>query len=587
MKVSRRHFVALSAAAVTSRAFGQGVAPRAVKPEAKPAPSGRPFDAHFTDVAREAGLTAPVIYGNPDFKDYILEAVGCGCAFVDYDNDGWMDIFLLSGTKLEGAQAGATNRLYKNNRNGTFSDVTDKAGLRDVGWASGVCVGDYNNDGFEDLFITYFGQNKLYRNNGDATFRDVTKEAGLLNDVPRWGAGCTFVDYNRDGYLDLFVSNYLQFDFKQVAKPGANSNCAWKGMPVECGPRGLPPGYHSLYRNNGNGTFTDVSRQAGIAGLRGSYGMTAVAADFNEDGWPDIYVACDSTPSLLLMNTGKGSFSEEGVLRGVALSEDGTEQAGMGIGVGDYDLDGHLDIFKTHFAEDANGLYHNDGKGDFEDVTRATKIGVETHYVCWGAGIVDLDNDGLPDLFMTTGSVYPQIEKALPQFPNRGPRVVFRNLGNGTFEELTDEAGPGIAAVHCSRGCAFGDFDNDGDVDILIVNLNEPPSLLRNDIRGNYHWLKIKLIGTKSNRSAIGARVVLHYGSRKQAQEVMSQSSFYSSNDPRLHFGLGAETISDIEVHWPSGLQEKFKAVAADQLVVIKEGSGVLAGAGWSMSHGR
>jgi hypothetical protein len=562
MKISRRHFVVLSAGVVTSRVFGQGVAPRSVKPEAKPAPSGRPFDAHFTDVAREAGLLAPIIYGNPDVTDYILEAVGCGCAFIDHDNDGWMDIFLLSGTKLNGPPPGATNRLYKNNRDGTFSDVTDKAGLRDVGWASAVCVGDYNNDGFEDLFITYFGQNKLYRNNGDGSFTDVTKQAGLLSDVPRWGAGCTFVDYNRDGHLDLFVSNYLQFDLARVPKPGANSSCTWKGMPVECGP--------------------DVSKQAGISDLRGSYGMTAVAADFNEDGWPDIYVACDSTPSLLLMNNGKGGFSEEGVLRGVALSEDGMEQAGMGIGIGDYDLDGHLDIFKTHFADDTNGLYHNDAKGNFEDVTRASKVGVETRYICWGAGMVDLDNDGLPDLFMTTGSVYPQIEKKLPQFPNRGPRVVFRNLGSGTFEELTDEAGPGVAAAHCSRGCAFGDFDNDGDIDILIVNLSEPPSLLRNDIRGKHHWLKIKLIGTKSNRSAIGARVVLHYGSRPQAQEVMSQSSFYSANDPRLHFGLGDETSADIEIRWPSGLQEKFKAVAADQLVVIKEGAGVLAGAGWS-----
>jgi enediyne biosynthesis protein E4 len=581
MEITRRLFVTLSAVASAGHLLAQGVAPRSVKPQAKPAPSGKPFDAHFIDVAAVAGLTAPVIYGRADFKDYILEATGCGCAFIDYDNDGWMDIFLLSGTKIEGDPPEATNRLYKNNRDGTFTDVTERAGLRHTGWASGVCVGDYNNDGFEDLFCTCFGQNKLYRNNGDGTFTDVTKDAGLLNESPRWGAGCTFVDYNRDGHLDLFVSNYLQFDLKHVPKPGANSNCNWKGVPVECGPRGLPPAYHSLYRNNGDGTFTDVSREAGISELRESYGMTAVAADFNEDGWPDIYVACDSTPSLLLMNSGKGTFSEEGVLRGVALSEDGMEQAGMGVGIGDYDLDGHLDIFKTHFAEDTNGLYHNDGKGNFEDLTRSAKIGVETRYICWGAGMIDLDNDGLPDLFMTTGNVYPQIEKTLPQYANKGPRVVFRNLGNGTFEELIEEAGPGIAAAHCSRGCAFGDFDNDGDVDILIVNLSEPPSLLRNDMHGNHHWLKVKLIGTKSNRSAIGARVVVHYGAKKQAQEVLSQSSFYSANDPRLHFGLGSETTADVEIRWPSGLQEKLRGISADQLLVVKEGAGVLPAVGW------
>jgi hypothetical protein len=580
MGINRRNFVILSAGAMGQRLFAQGVAPRSVKPQAKPAPSGRPFGAHFVDVAAEAGLTSPTIYGRPDFKDYILEATGCGCAFIDYDNDGWMDIFILSGTRVEGDPPGATNRLYKNNRDGTFTDVTDKAGLRDIGWASGVCVGDYNNDGFEDLFCTYFGQNRLYRNNGNGTFTNITKEANLLNAATRWGAGCTFLDYNRDGHLDLFVSNYLQFDFKRIPKPGANSNCNWKGVPVECGPRGLPPGYHSLYRNNGDGTFTDVSNEAGISGSRESYGMTAVSADFNEDGWPDIYVACDSTPSLLLINNGKGQFAEEGVLRGVALSEDGMEQAGMGIGIGDYNLDGHLDIFKTHFAEDTNGLYRNDGTGNFEDVTRPAKIGVETRYICWGAGMVDLDNDGWPDLFMTTGSVYPQIEKTLPQYPDKGPRAVFRNLGNGTFEELTEEVGPGVSAAHCSRGCAFGDFDNDGDVDILIVNMNEPPSLLRNDLRGNNHWLKVKLIGTKSNRSAIGARVVASYGNKKQAQAVMSQSSFYSSNDPRLHFGLGNEKFADLQIHWPSGLSANYKAVAADQLVVIKEGLGIDAGAG-------
>ncbi|HSS99669.1 MAG TPA: CRTAC1 family protein [Terriglobales bacterium] len=568
--------------ASAAKLVGQGVASRTVKPQAKPTPSGRPFNAHFVDIADSAGLVHPVFYGNTESNDYILESVGCGCAFFDYDNDGWMDIFVLSGTRMSGTPQGASNRLYKNNRDGTFTDVTEKAGLTDAGWASGVCVGDYNNDGFEDLFCTYFGQNKLYRNNGDGTFTDVTKKAGLWTEATRYGAGCTFLDYNRDGHLDLFVSNYLQFDAERVPKPGANSNCNWKGIPVECGPRGLPTGRHSLYRNNGDGTFTDVSQQAGISKLDESYGMTVVSADFDNDGWPDIFVACDSTPSLLLMNNHDGTFREEGVLRGVALSVDGMEQAGMGVGVGDYNLDGALDLFKTHFADDTNGLYRNDGKGNFDDVTLPAKIGVETRYICWGAGIVDLDNDGWPDLFMVTGSVYPQVEKKLPSYPTNTPRAVFRNLGNGTFEELKEEAGPGVAASHCSRGCAFGDFDNDGDLDILVVNLNEPPSLLRNDVNNKSHWLKIKLIGTKSNRSAIGARVLVHYGKKIQVQEVLSQSSFYSVNDSRLHFGLGAETSVDIEIRWPSGLQEKFKAVPIDILLVAKEGAGISPKSDWS-----
>ncbi len=589
MRLSRRSFVNLSlgslglaAISPAGRFLPQGVATHTAKAQPKSAPSGRPFNAHFTDIAAAAGLTAPVIYGNPANNDYILEATGCGCAFFDYDNDGWMDIFLLSGTRLEGAPDGATNRLYKNNRDGTFVDVTDKAGLRDLGWACGVCVGDYNNDGNEDLFVTYYGQNKLYRNNGDGTFTDVTKAAGLLGDTTRWGAGCTFVDYNRDGHLDLFVSNYLQFDVMRVPKPGENVNCTWKGIPVECGPRGLPRGVHSLYRNNGDGTFTDVSVAAGIASQRGSYGMTVVAADLDQDGWPDIFVACDSTPSLLFMNNHDGTFREEGVVRGVALSEDGQEQAGMGVGVGDYDLDGHIDLFKTHFTEDTNGLYHNDGKANFEDVTRVAKIGVETRFICWGAGIVDLDNDGYPDIFYVSGSVYPHLEKTLPQYPNKNPRTLFRNLGNGTFEELVNEAGPAIAEAHSSRGCAFGDFDNDGDLDILIVNLNELPSLLRNDMKGSNHWLKLKLIGTKSNRSAIGARVVVRYGKKVQVQEVLSQSSYYSVNDSRLHFGLGAEKTADVSIRWPNGLKEELKGVTADQLIVVREGSGIVPKQGWS-----
>jgi len=578
MTLSRRAFGRLilgsTISAATEKLLAQGVATHIAKPLARPAPSGRPFNAHFVDVAASAGLTAPTIYGGVESKKYILEATGCGCAFTDYDNDGWMDIFILSGTRLEEVPPGTTNRLYKNNRDGTFTDVTEKSGLAATGWASAVCVGDYNNDGFEDLFCTYFGQNRLYRNNGDGTFTDVTKASGLWTDQTRWGAGCSFLDYNRDGHLDLFVSNYVRFSFEHAPVAGENVNCNWKGIPVECGPRGLPTGRHSLYRNNGDGTFTDVSQQTGVATATETYGMTVVAADFDEDGWPDIYVACDSTPSLLFMNNHDGTFREEGVMRGLALSDDGAEQAGMGLGVGDYDLDGHLDLFKTHFADDANGLYHNDGKGNFDDVTRVSRIGVETRFISWGAGIVDLDNDGYPDLFMVSGSVYPEVERKLPQYANKNPRSVFRNLGNGTFEELVEQAGPGVAEAHCSRGCAFGDFDNDGDVDILIINLNEPPSLLRNDLKGNQNWLKVKLEGVKSNRSAIGARVLVRYGGKVQAQAVLSQSSFYSSNDPRLHFGLGASTTAQVEVHWPNGLVEQFPGIKANQWLKLREGSG-------------
>jgi hypothetical protein len=583
MTITRRSLILMSLCAAAQRFSGQtqGIASRDVKTQPKPPASGRPFNAHFTDVAREAGLLAPVIYGGVDAKKYILEANGCGCAFIDYDNDGWMDIFLLSGTRLDGDPPEATNRLYKNNRDGTFTDVTEKAGLKAAGWANGVCIGDYNNDGFDDIFCTYFGQNRLYRNNGNGTFTDATRQAGLWQSgPPRWGAGCAFIDYNRDVLLDLFVSNYIRFSFEHAPIPGQNSTCNWKGIPVNCGPRGLPTGRHLLYRNNGDGTFTDVTQQAGIAAATESYGMTVVTADFDEDGWPDIFVACDSTPSLLFMNNHDGTFREEGVTRGVALSDDGMEQAGMGVGIGDYNLDGHLDLFKTHFIGDTCGLYRNDGKGNFDELTRAAKVGVETRFTSWGAGMVDLDNDGCPDLLFVTGSVYPEVERKLPQYPYKTPRVLFRNLGNGSFEEI-EQAGEGLTTPHSSRGCAFGDFDNDGDLDVLIVNMNEPPSLLRNDLKPGQNWLKIKLEGVKSNRSAIGARVVVHYGTRVQAQAVLSQSSYYSCNDPRLHFGLGMSPDAFVEVHWPNGLHEQYKKIPANQLVTIQEGIGIVPSRGW------
>src|SRR5215471_7107579 len=586
--ITRRKFAQLGMGAAcclgTESLLRQGLSTHSAKPLPRSAPSGRPFHARFVEVGRDAGLRAPVIYGNPEETKYIVETTGCGCAFIDYDNDGWMDIFVLSGTRLEGAPEGTTNRLYKNNRDGTFTDVTEKAGLHSVGWACGVCVGDYNNDGFDDIFIARYGQNILYRNNGDGTFTDVTKAAGLWSQEQRWGAGCSFVDYDRDGHLDLFVSNYVRFSFEEAPAPSQNRSCIWLGIPVAYGPRGLPTGRHWLYRNNGDRTFTDVNESAGVARATSSYGLTVVTADFDEDGWPDIYIACDATPSLLFMNNHDGTFREEGVLRGVALNDDGMAQAGMGVGVGDYNLAGHLDIFKTHFADDRNILYRNDGKGYFIDETASSRLGVETRYVCWGAGIVDLDNDGYPDLFMTTGHVYPKIEKKLPQYSSKTPRAVFRNLGQGLFEELIAEAGPGVAAAHCSRGCAFGDFANDGDVDIAIVNLNEPPSLLRNDLTGKASWIKIKLEGAKSNRSAIGARVLAHYGGKTQAQALVSQSSFFSCNDPRLHFGLGTSVSVDVEILWPSGLHETYKGVPANRLVTIREGVGLVPNRGWSKS---
>lgn len=542
------------------------------------AASAKPF-SKFTDVALSAGLTKTMFYGIPEKVTYIIEEMGGGCAFFDYDNDGWMDIFILGGRRLEDVPEGASNRLYKNNRDGTFTDVTEKAGLLDAGWAVGVCVGDYNNDGYEDLFITYYGQNKLYRNNGDGTFTDATAKAGLLHEGIRYGSGCTFLDYNRDGLLDLFVSNYVEIDLANAAKPSLDvPGCNYEGVPVACGPKGLGSPTHSLYRNNGDGTFTDVSKESGIAGVRGSYGLTAVSFDVDEDGWPDIFVACDTTSSLLLLNNHDGTFREDGLMRGVAISPDGEDMGGMGIGVGDFDLDGHLDMLKTHFQTQAAGLYRNDGKGDFEDMANAAGIAGERQYVSWGTDIVDLDNDGFPDIFWVTGNVYAEIERINPRFPYKGPRVLFRNRGNGTFERVRDDAGSAINSLHVSRGCAFGDFDNDGDLDILIMNQHEPPSLLRNDAPQENHWLKVRLEGTKSNRSAIGARVLVRYGGKVQAQAVLSQSSYMSANDPRLHFGLGKATTADIEVYWPAGGVEKFPAQAADRLITIREGKGIVPG---------
>jgi hypothetical protein len=581
-KQSRRSFLLGSLAAVAGAAFGQqGVVThsRAAQPAGKR--SGLPFDARFVDAAHAAGLNTPTLYGSPSPKDYILESVGCGCAFLDYDNDGWIDILVLGGNSLTHPEPIVTNRLYRNNRDGTFKDVTEQAGLTKTGWACGVCVGDYNNDGFDDLFLTYWGQNVLYRNNGNGTFTDVTREAGLLGAGTRWAAGCTFLDYNRDGYLDLFVSNYVGFNYPGTPRPGDKPYCFFHNVPVNCGPRGLPFGRHSLYRNNKDGTFTDVSEASGIARIQGTYGLTAVAADFDDDGWPDIYVACDSSPSLLLLNNHDGTFREEGGVRGVAYSDDGQEQAGMGVAVGDADGDGRMDIFKTNFAGDLPVLYRNLGKGIFEDATRASGLAVDNRFVCWGTGFEDFDNDGWPDIAVATGHIYPDFEKRFPDSPYKSPLLLYRNLGHGHFEELSEEAGKAILVPHSSRGVAFGDFDNDGDIDMLVVNLGEPPSLFRNDLSGQNHWIKIRPEGAASNRSAIGARVEVIANGRKLVREQQSQSSFVSCNDFRLHFGLGSATQADIHVRWPSGIVQSLQGLKADQLYTIKEGTGIIPNRGW------
>jgi len=535
------------------------------------------FPVSFTDVAGSVGVSDPTVYGEIDRKRYIIETNGAGVAFVDYDNDGWVDLFMLSGTRLNmPAKQQPTNRLYRNKGNGTFADVTDKAGLQHSGWASSVCVGDYNNDNYEDLFITYWGKNVLYKNNGNGSFSDVTQKAGLFADGTRWGSGCTFIDYDRDGKLDLFVANYLKFDIANTPEPGKGANCTWKGVPVNCGPKGLPTDTNLLYHNNGDGTFTDVSESSGVAKVRGRYSMTATTLDFDRDGWTDIYVACDSSASTLYRNNHDGTFTDVAVEAGCAYSEDGQAQAGMGVATGDYNGDGLVDIFKTHFSDDLPALYKNSGRGFFEDASRAAGFDI-TRYVEWGVGLVDFDNDGWPDVLIATGSVYPEVEKIFKEYPHRSPRLVYQNLRNGRFRDVTTTMGPAILSPRSSRGCAFGDFDNDGDVDVLVMNMNEAPLLLRNEYRGANNWLTLNLIGTKSNRSAIGARVTLKADAQLQFQEVTSQSSYYSHNDHRLHFGLGQNNKADsIEILWPSGNREVLENVPANKIVTIKEGSGIV-----------
>jgi enediyne biosynthesis protein E4 len=534
----------------------------------------------FVDVAQQAGLSVPNVWGGVREKKYIIETKGSGIAFFDYDNDGWQDIYLTNGMRLgETYESGKapTSHLYKNNRDGTFTDVIERSGLARTGWQTGVCVGDYDNDGWDDLLCCFWGHNILFHNNGDGTFTDVTHEAGLYEDRVRWGTGCTWLDYDRDGFLDLFVANYIDLDLEKLpGMVGQRGACQWHGVPVLCGPQGLPAGTNSLYHNNGDGTFTDVSEKAGIHKPGPRYSITAVSYDFDNDGWPDIYVAVDTQASLLFHNNHNGTFTERAVMAGCALSEDGLEQSGMGVGVGDYDCDGLLDIVKTNFINDSIDLYHNNGDGTFTEVSNSAGAGMITKYVNWGAGFVDFDNDGWPDIFYVTGHVYPEVEQVGEPF--RTPRVVYRNLGNGKFADVSAQMGPGIAERFSSRGCAFGDFDNDGDVDVLVLNLNDLPSLLRNDGGNKNNWIRVKLLGTTCNRTAIGARVRVVTGKHAQTNEVASGTSVMSQSDLRLHFGLGRSKMVDlVEVKWPTTQKlERFTNVAANQTVTIKEGAGLV-----------
>jgi hypothetical protein len=537
----------------------------------------------FVDVASPSGLDVTTIFGGEHKNKYLLETTGCGVAFYDYDNDGWLDIFLVNGSRLEGFPAGhePTSHLFKNNRDGSFTDVTAKAGLAHAGWGQGVCVGDYDNDGFEDLFVTYYGRNVLYHNNGDGTFTDVSEKAGVAGTRTRWGTGCAFVDYDRDGHLDLFVANYIDLDLKTAPVPESGP-CLYKSVMVACGPPGLNGGKNILYHNNGDGTFSDVSEASGITKANGTFGLGVLTADLDNDGWPDIYVANDSTPSALYRNKRNGQFEDIGIDAGCALSADGKPQAGMGIAAADYDLDGNLDMVKTNFAGDTPSLYHNLGGANFEDTTFTGGLGAHTQFLGWGCGFFDFDNDGWPDILICNGHVYPEVEQLQTDAGYAQRKLLYRNQRNGHFEDVSMNGGSGISTPSAARGCAFGDFDNDGDIDVVVNTINGRPQLLRCDSRLSNNWIKVRTIGTKSNRSGIGARIkcVTHPAPdrkpHEQIDEVRSGGSYISQNDLRVHFGLGqAEKVDLLEIRWPSGQIDTLKDITPNQLIFVKEGAGI------------
>jgi hypothetical protein len=533
--------------------------------------------ADFVDIGPQAGLTASNVFGGKNSSTYILESTGTGVAIFDYDNDGWPDIFLVNGTILEGfpRSKGPTNHLYHNNHDGTFTDVTEKAGLLHTGWGQGVCVGDYDNDGWEDLYVTYYGKNLLYHNRGDGTFEEVAVPSGVAGDGKTWSTGCAFVDYDRDGRLDLMVATYAEFDLARAPAPGKYATCTWKGIAVFCGPRGLPFGRNMLYHNLGNGHFENVTVSARINETLGHYCFSVTPLDFDNDGWPDIYIACDSTPSILYHNNRNGTFTDVGIFSGTAYNVDGREQAGMGSTVADYDGDGNLDLFRTNFSDDTSTLYHNEGNGIFSDVTDSAGLGANTQYLGWGTMFFDFDNDGWPDLLLANGHVYPEVNSLKLGIEYNERKILYHNNGNGTFTDVSRDAGPGITTSASGRGLAVGDLWNDGRLSAVVVNRNAPPSLLVNRVSYPNHWIGIKTVGTRSNRSGIGTRLVLETAARAQIDEVRSGSSYLSNSDMRIHFGLGTTTkIQYLEVRWPSGRVERFHNLSVDTIATVKEGTG-------------
>jgi len=556
-------------------AQGMGGGPKAVargSPKARmdlPSPK-----VEFRDIAAAAGLTAENVYGGERSKKYILEMTGNGAAIFDFDNDGNPDVLLVNGTRLAGKAP--SSRLYRNLGDGTFRDVSGNSGLTQTGWGQGVCAGDFDNDGLTDLFVTYFGHNVLYRNLGAGRFEDVTRKVGLPTTGERWGTGCAFLDYDRDGFLDVFVANYVDFNLAKAELPGANPFCSWRGLRVFCGPRGFPGGHNLLYHNDRGRSFTDVTRKAGIASSEMHYSLGVVSSDFDDDGWPDIYVACDSTPSLLYRNNHDGTFTDVAVERGAAYGPDGQEQGSMGVAAGDYDNDGRIDIVKTNFIDETSTLYHNQGGGFFDDRTYLGGLGVNTKFVGWGLHFLDIDQDGWKDILMANGHIYPELLGAKAGEEYRQPKLLYWNLRNGAFRDITREGGAVLSEQRPSRGLACGDLDGDGSPEILVINMNEPPSLLKN-FGGKGNAILIDAVGVQSNRSAIGARVTLTAGNLRQTDEVRSGGSYASQSDFRLHFGLGAATqVDSLEIRWPSGSTEKLNGFAANQCVRIREGFGIV-----------